>query len=247
MGTAFTVFMLVLTALTGAGTWLYLRREAAREAGEAPASRPRAAGAGTKAKRQNLKDLWEVEDVRRGVLVLTGGRYRLLCRVSAADFWLLSEAEQNEVEDAAAAALLQLTFPVQVLVTSQAVDTRAAVEELRERAGGLPEGLREMALARAEYLEALTQERGALARQAYLVVPYDTPKGFDHAYTELQARLAVLASALAAARVRLEPLSSEAVCDLLSHLLNRGRSWRPSEGVEVGVMSLYTVSERSVA
>jgi len=71
--------------------------------------------------------------------------------------------------------------------------------------------------------------------------------GFDHAYGELQARLANLADALAGAKVRVEPLSSEAVVDLLSHLLNRGRAWRPSEAVEAGALGLYTISERSVA
>lgn len=238
---------LTLSVLTGAGAWLYLRWDAAKQAGEAggaPAL-PAKDKAKSKKVKESVKDIWEVEDVRRGVLVLSGGRYRLVCRVSSADFWLLSDAEQNEVEDAAAAALLQLTFPVQFLVTSQAVDTRAAVEELREKAGDLPGALQELAFARAEYLAAMTQEKAASARQAYLVIPYDTVKGFEHAYGELQARLANLADALAGAKVRVEPLSSEAVVDLLSHLLNRGRIWRPSEAVKRGVMSLYTVSERS--
>lgn len=243
----FTVVMLLLSAAVGVGAWLYLRWDAGRqtgEAGRAPALPVQAKVKSRKVK-ESVKDLWEIEDVRRGVLLLSGNRYRLICRMSSADFWLLSEGEQNDVEDAAAAALMQITFPVQVLVTSQAVDTRAAVEELRQAAGRLPKALQEMALARAEYLEALTQEKTASARQAYLVIPYDTVKGFDHAYGELHARLANLADALAGAKVRVEPLSSEAVVDLLSHLLNRGRAWRPSEAVEAGVMSLYTISERS--
>ncbi len=78
----------------------------------------------------DLRTLWEAEDVRQGVLVLSGGRYRMICRVSAVDFWLLSEEEQNAVEDAAA-ALMRLTFPVQILVTPQAVDVRTAVDELK--------------------------------------------------------------------------------------------------------------------
>lgn len=242
----FTVVMLVLTAVVGASAWLYLRWDAAKQAGETGES-PVLPEKSKKVKKAGVKDIWEVEDVRRGVLVLSGNRYRLICRMSAADFWLLSDAEQNEVEDAAAAALLQLTFPVQSLVTSQTVDTRAAVEELRKKAGELPGALQEMAFTRAEYLAAMTQEKAASARQAYLVMPYDTVKGFEHAYGELQARLANLADALVGAKVRIEPLTSEAVADLLSHLLNRGRAWRPSEAVEAGVMSLYTVSERSVA
>jgi acyl-CoA reductase-like NAD-dependent aldehyde dehydrogenase len=149
------------------------------------------------------------------------------------------------VEDAAAAALMQLTFPVQILVTSQAVDVKAAVDELKNT--HLPPALADLARQRASYLEALAQERAASARQAYLVVSCDTAKGFEHARGELTARVVLLADALGAAKMRLEVLTSDAVVDLLSHLLNRGRPWRPSDAVEAGVLASYHISERSAA
>jgi hypothetical protein len=244
----FTVVVLVLSVLLGIGTWRYLKRQEAGEAG--PALKAPASGALRPAKRAKvaagLKDFWEVEDIRRGVLVLSGGRYRAVCRISAADFWLLSDQEQNAVEDALRAALMQLTFPVQFLVTAEAVDTRGAAEELREAAARLPGALADMAQARAEWLAALMRERQAAARQAYLVVPFETQKGFEHAAGELWARVSNLAEALAGAKMRLEPLSSEALADLLSHLLNRGRAWRPSAALEEGVLCLYHVGERQV-
>lgn len=239
-----TLTLLVLSGLTGAGAWFYLRYTSS-PSGEGTGPQGHSISGKRREKKLTLKDLWEVEDVRQGVVVLTGGRYRMVCRVSTADFWLLSDEEQNEVEDYAASALMQLTFPVQVLTTSQAVDVRSIVEELRN--ADLPPALKDLAAQRADFLEAMSQERGANARQAYLVVPFDTPHGFEFARGELQARVALLADALAAARVRVEVLSSDAVVDLLSHLLNRGRPWRPSEAVGAGAMTLYHVSERSVA
>ncbi len=241
-----TVTLLVLSGLTGVGTWLYLRRAGAASSDEGISSPGPAFRQGRKkGKELTLKELWEVEDVRQGIAVLTGGRYRAICRVSTADFWLLSDEEQNEVEDYAASALMQLTFPLQFLITSQAVDVRSIVEELRK--ADLPPALKDLAAQRADFLETMSQERGANARQAYLIVPFDTPHGFEFARGELQARVALLADALAGARVKVEMLSSDAMVDLLSHLLNRGRPWRPSEAVEAGVMTLYHVSERSVA
>lgn len=242
---AFTLVMLLLSAAVGAGTWLYMRRleaGALREDRAPSGGRPGSRGG----KEANVKDIWEVEDVRHGVLVLPGGRYRAVCRVSAADFWLLSDEQQDAVEDAAIAALRQLTFPVQVLVTSQSLDVRDAVGELRRQAAELPPALGELALARAEYLSALARNKAAAVRQAYMVIPYATSKGFEHARAELEARVLMLADALAGARLRLERLSSEALVDLLAHLLRRGRPWRPSEAVEAGAMALYHVSERSV-
>jgi len=103
-----------------------------------------------------------------------------------------------------------------------------------------------LGLAGAEYLSALARNKAAAVRQAYMVIPYATSKGFEHARAELEARVLMLADALAGARLRLERLSSEALVDLLAHLLRRGRPWRPSEAVEAGAMALYHVSERSV-
>lgn len=244
MMSVFTITLLVVTALIGGGTWFYMRQTGIQN-NEIPSD---ASQKVKKSKqRTNIKDIWEIEDVRKGVLILSGNRYRLICRMSAVDFWLLSEVEQNDVEDSAAAALMQLTFPIQVLMTSQAVDTRTAVDDLRQRAQGLSGVLQEMALARAEYLDALTQEKTASARQAYIVIPYDTVKGFKQAFGELHARLSLFADALFGAKVQVEPLSSEAVVDLLAHMLNRGSAWQPSEAVEAGVLSLYSISERQVA
>lgn len=245
MLTMWTIVILAMSVMAGVGAWLYFRWYTARHEGPA-AETPTPAVRLRGPRETNIKDLWGVEDVRRGVLILSGGHYRILCRLSAVDYWLLSDVEQNSVEDAAAAAIMQLSFPVQTLATSHAVETRTSADELRQRADSLPGILRDMALARAEYLDALTQEKSASARQAYLVIPYDTVQGFKRAFGELQARLTAVASALAVARVRVEPLSSEAVVDLLSHLLNRGRHFIPSEAVEAGGMSLYHVSERSV-
>lgn len=243
MGVWYTATFLALSVAVGLLAWFYARPRRVMElqaGARRPASpEPRRATGG-------LKDFWEVKNIRKSVLVLTGDRYRMVCHITAADFWLLSEAEQNNVEDALRGALRQLNYPVQFLVTSEAVDTRAAVEELRETAPSLPGALADMALARANWLTGLMQERAASARRAYVVLSYDTVKGFDHALEELQARANTLAVALAGAKIRLEPLSSEALVDLLAHLLNRGRAWRPSEAAKAGALCLYHVGERDV-
>ncbi|MDI6908109.1 MAG: hypothetical protein QMC81_11575 [Thermoanaerobacterales bacterium] len=240
---AFTVVMLVLSALLGVGTWLYMRRV---QQGERTAAAPRDRKNKAKKKQQDLKDLWDVETIREGIVCLTGGRYRAVLRLTAADFWLLSPEEQDAIEDAAAAALRSLMYPVQVYVTAQSVDLRGAVEELRQ--ANLPPALAELARQRADYLEAMAQERSAGARQAYLVLPYDAPGvGWEAVRGEILHRVAALAGALSPARVRVEMLTSEAAADLLHHALNRFSAWRPSEAVAAGAMSLYHVSERSVA
>lgn len=238
-----TWFFLIASALVGAGAFFYLKRQ---QAGEGAARLP--AGSPARRSSRSLRDFWEVKDICSGVIELyPGGRYRLVCRVAAQDFYLLSEAEQNAAEDALASALLGLSFPVQTLCTAEVLDTRGAVAVLRESARSLPEKVREHALARAGYLEAVRENRAVAARNAYIVVPFDTTKGFDHAAGELYARVASLQDALSGAKVRLEPLDTAGVCDLLAHVLNRGRAWQPSDAGELGVMAEFHVAEKEVS
>lgn len=194
----------------------------------------------------NLKAVWEIQNVKHGVVLLTGNRYCMVLRLAAADFFLLGEGEQTQVEDALISVLMGLSFPVQFLVTSEAVDTRRAVQDIKGKLYGLHDNVRAYAQDYATYLEGLTSERTAVARSAYAVLSFETDKGLEYARTELMARVSSLADGLGAAKVQCEVLDTPALVDLLQHLLNRGRAWRPSEADTAGVMDMYHISERQV-
>lgn len=244
------VFIALSVVTVPAAVWYSKVKEGGGRPPAGAAARPGRAGKekGPAGGAASLAGFWEVEDVKDGIITLRpGNRYRAVCRVSAQDFYLLGDAEQNAVEDALRSALLGLDYPVQVLVTSETVDTRGVVASLREDAARLPGKVAAHALMRAEYLEGIMMDRAVSARTAYLVVPYDTDKGFEAARNELHARISALAGAFSGAKLRLDKLDSAAVCDLLAHLLNRGRAWKPSLAVEAGVMADFRVSASEAA
>lgn len=194
----------------------------------------------------DLKNIWEIQDIKQGVIVLTGNRYRMVLRVAAADFFLLGEGEQEQVEDALRSVLMGISFPVQFLVTSEALNTRLAVQDVKENLGNLHENVRKYAQEYAIYLEGLTLERTAAVRSAYAVLSFETTRDMDYVRAELLARAASLADGLQMARINCEVLDTPALVDLLHHLLNRGRPWRPGEADCAGVMESYHISERQV-
>lgn len=194
----------------------------------------------------DLKDIWEIQDIKQGIISLTGNRYRMVLRVAAADFFLLGEGEQEQVEDALRSVLMGISFPVQFLVTSEALNTRQAVQDVKENLVNLHENVRNYAQEYALYLEGLTLERTAAVRSAYAVLSFETTRDIDYAHAELLARAASLADGLQMARINCEVLDTPALVDLLHHLLNRGRPWRPSEADFAGVMESYHISERQV-
>ena len=93
-------------------------------------------------------------------------------------------------------------------------------------------------------MEGLTSERTAAARSAYAVIPFDTNKGIEYARIELMARAASIADGLQLAKIQSEIVDTPAIVDLLQHLLNRGRSWRPSEADNVGAMEIFHIGQR---
>lgn len=243
---------LALAVVVALGTWVYLRRaegkgngrQVKRESGNSTGKGGRKA---KKPERHSLPPfLKAVKDVKEGVLILEHERYRMICRLEAPDYYLLGVEGQDLLERAVAGALRQLSYPIQTIATGTPADTGTEIEALRERAKTLPPVLAEMALTRAAYLEALGRGNEAVAWQAYLVIPYNAQAGaeWDTVKGELLARTAQLQAALAGEKIRLTPLSSAGVLELLRHFLRRGDSMRPEEVVRAGVRELYSIWEK---
>ena len=195
---------------------------------------------------ENLTELFEVVNIKEGIIEMTYSRYRMIMRLSSADFFLLSVDEQTAVEECLIAVMMGLSFPVQILTTSEAVETKAIISELRENIPNLNPELQNYAMNFATYMEGIKTQKSAAMRSAYVVLPFDTDKGFEHAKAELIGRASILADGLSSAKMSCEALNTSAIVDLLHHLLNRSKLFKPSDADEVGVMNSYHVSAKEV-
>ena len=224
-----------LSVIVIIGTVVFMKRE---QRGGSQTALPRKGEKRTK----RASDLWGVKTIKKGVLCLENNNYNLICRLSSADYALLSAVEQDNIEEAAIAALKQISFPIKIIYTAQSVDTEKIAEQLRQ-AEPLTPILGEFAQEKANFLEAIMADRAANARHAYLVIPFASNKSFEHVLAELQARLSDLAQGLKAARLKVEILDSYAVLDLLSHLLRPNALLRPSQAARSGGLANYTVQK----
>ncbi|MBO8128956.1 MAG: hypothetical protein H0Z39_07125 [Peptococcaceae bacterium] len=199
-----------------------------------------------KQRRDGLQWLWEIEDVRNGVLQLTNNRYRAILRITPINVALMSEEEQTATEDALMACAMGISFPVQFVSATNTVDTRHAVSGIAARATRDPSPIRQAyAEQLCQYLDAIQDTKGVLSREIYVVVTSDQ-RDPGKAAQELDHRCAVLANSLGRANVVVERLSSEAIVDLLHHQLNRGKRVRPSEVVAAGGLDLCLTGKKGV-
>jgi len=226
----FYISLGVLSLITVIGFWWYLRKQQSTTATKVSSV----------GKKQTSATIWDVEDITKGVIKLKNNEYRMIYRLTAADFWLLSNEEQDAIENNVINTLKQLTHNFQVVVTSQAVDTRRIAEELRQQQGLNP-FLGDLAKQRADYLTALMSEKAAFSKQSFVIIPFRGDKGLEHATGELQARLTNISGALKSARIDLEPLETTAIIDLFAHMLRKEKAFRPSEALDHDIMANYHV------
>jgi hypothetical protein len=113
--------------------------------------------------------------------------YRAILEVSATNFTLTSEEEQELIVAGYRAFLKSLTFPLQILVRSQQLDLQPYVQSVLEGSTSMRHGTwRELAFSHAQYVRELAARRTLLEHRFYLIIPSD--QGSDtkqHALTGL--------------------------------------------------------------
>ena len=136
----------------------------------------------TKSRRGGVQaEFVRVRDIAHNVLCLasptstTQCDYRAIIEVSATNYTLRSEEEQESMIAGYRAFLKALTFPIQILVRSQQLDLRPYVQSLLETSTTtMPDATwRELALSHAQYVRELAARRTLLEHRFYLILPAD--------------------------------------------------------------------------
>ena len=165
-----------------------------------------------------------------GTLALGADGHALVCRASSVTFSLRTPEEQEALVASFAGYLNSLSEPLQIVVRAEPVDLSAAVDQLLERAPGLPHPrLEAAARAHARFLCDLAEEKTLLRREVLLVLRQPARSGGGE---RLRRRAADAEAALAAAGVSLSVLDGpDAACLLARALDPSGAHHRPQPGV----------------
>jgi len=101
--------------------------------------------------------------------------YRTILEVSATNYTLRSEEEQDLMIAGYRSFLKSLSFPIQILVRSQQLDLRPYVQSLLETSATTMHDAtwRELALSHAQYVRELAARRTLLEHRFYLILPSD--------------------------------------------------------------------------
>lgn len=226
---------LILSAAVLGGVWYYTQRDDIKKnAGKSFQSEQDTEK--TSGKQKNFADIWDIEEIRDSVVFLKDGRCSAVIRVGAIDFRMMSEAEQEAVENALIQTALSLSFDVQLYATSEYIDVEAAKQEIEANDVSNNPKLAKLKQEALSFLDSIAKSRGTVRRN-YIIVSYDGNP--EKAYQELNRYCNIIISSLTRAKVPAYRLGSSEILDLVYSRLNRGSTARPSAAAAAGAFDLY--------
>lgn len=189
-----------------------------------------------------------VKEVRNGVVILKDGGYRGIMMCSSVNFSLKSEDEQKGIIGGFQTFLNTLDFSVQIVLHSRKMDIRPYLEFLQTRMDAQSTELMKLQLREyIAFIENFVEGSDIMTKMFYVVVPF-TPGGstevarslgfgakkgsasaddaadaeFEEHRIQLEQRMSLAASGLAASGLRAVPLGTEEIIELLYRSFNLG-------------------------
>lgn len=114
----------------------------------------------------------DVFDITNDMLISSDGAASVVISVSAMNFGLLSENEQDATIYAYAALLNSLSFPIQVVVRSQPKDVTAYLRHIQDQEQNTQNPIYKQKIREYRaFVESLVQEQHVLDKKFYIVIP----------------------------------------------------------------------------
>lgn len=117
----------------------------------------------------------QIKEVKDGILLLPGNKYRLVLETSAVNFELKSEEEQDQIIDTFQNFLNSLPCAIQILVRTREIDIDGYLDEIKQKNDQETEILYKQQLEDyTQFIRTLVAGNKILTRKFYLVVTLTT-------------------------------------------------------------------------
>ena len=190
----------------------------------------------------------EIAGVEDGIVILKDGSYRLVLDVTAVNFGLKSEREQNSIIFQFQGFLNSLHFPIEIVCQSRKLDLTPYLAKLRKRANKQPvELLKSQTLDYIDFVSELINMANIMKKRFYVIIGWEniemqslslvdrllnrgnsvsllkiSEKDFKTHGDELREKAAVLASNLGSIGLHCQQLTTGELIELFYNFYNPG-------------------------
>lgn len=115
----------------------------------------------------------QIAEIRDGIVIMNDGSFRSVVMVKSINYDLMSQQEQEAVEQSYQGFLNSLYFPVQIFIRSQRIDLQPYVEKLEKIRSTHNNMLLAMLMDDyIQYMAQLSQQTNIMDKRFYVVIPY---------------------------------------------------------------------------
>lgn len=168
-----------------------------------------------------------IKEVREGMLVLPGNKYRAILETSAINFELKSDDEQDVLIDNFQNFLNSLPCSLQILIRVREVDIDRYLEEFaKSQARQTGKIYQKQVENYCEFIKDLVAGSKILSRRFYVVIPYEPVEDKNDFYLakeQMQLSIDIITKGLEKLGMRTKELDSLEILDLFYHFYNPGK------------------------
>lgn len=114
----------------------------------------------------------DIYDVTNDTVIMKNGSAAVILSVSALNFGLLAEEEQDAIIYSYAGLLNSINYPIQILVKSQTKDVTNYLQLLKQQEEESEDKMKSMRISRyKDFVANLIQERNVLDKKFYVIIP----------------------------------------------------------------------------
>ena len=228
------IIFLILSIALVIGTAIYLnnkRKNLNNNMKQTPKSETKEKG--KKASKKQLKDLFNIE-IKDNILCI-GNRFSNIIKLGNIDYNMLSNSEQDAIENVLIQAALAIDYPIQFFSTTEYIDTSKIVSLIKENKT-TNINIQEYQKYLIEYLENLMENRSISVVKNYAVISYDG--SYQEAVEELNRRSNFFRGNLLRAKIVCEMLDEDDLQNLIYRELNKNSALNIST-LKEGGKNLY--------
>ncbi len=186
--------------------------------------------------KRNKKQLVDLFDIKiKDNILCIGNRYSNIIKLGNIDYNMLSNQEQDSIENILIQTALSIDYPVQFFSTTEFIDTSKVISLIKKNKSKTPK-IQEYKQYLINYLDNLMENKTISVVKNYAIISYDGL--YENAVDELNRKSSSFKGNLLRAKIVCEILSENELYNLLYRELNKNSSLNISV-LKEGVKNLY--------
>lgn len=230
------IIFLILSVVFIIGTIIYLKQKKKNinnSIKQAPSNNTKKDNKNSKKEKKQLADILQFK-IKDNIICL-GNRYSNVIRLGNIDYNMLSNSEQDSIENILIQTALSIDYPVQFFSTTEYIDTSKVINLIKKNKTKNYK-IQEYKNYLVNYLENLMDNRSISVVKNYAIISYDGL--YEDAIEELNRKSMSFKGSLLRAKIVCEILDEDDLYNLIYRELNKNSALSISP-LKEGVKNLY--------